>query len=420
MGLWTQGFLGLCALAAAALGFLQSSPAHAAKAQGWVVCNATSYILQTAVARPQGNKQIVEGWIRMRPGECRQAVRAPLNRGNFLLFAQSAPVHRGGQQIWAGDRQLCVDSRPNFSFENPKDCGAMGLVRRLGRLVQINDRDNWTTWLMEADIGSLSAARAAGVSRLLEDAGYESRRADGSLRQRSGAEMLAKFLQDAHLPQGASHPQVVDVLETYAKRQRQNSGLKVCNRAKAKAWTAVAQRKSDGWETRGWWSLAPGTCAKVINDTLYQPVYYVHSVLESPTGDRQIAAANAPFCVGRSQFVIVGQENCEQRYYQTAAFFSVSPQGRTGLTVDLPESSFGPPPARRAPSRAAAMAAANSELQPTETPRTPSLDPAAIPSPSSAEAAAPQDPNVPAQPKPKPGLPQPSRFAPPSAGAAPQ
>lgn len=421
---WTQGLLGLCALALAAL-VLQASPAHAAKAQGWVVCNATSYILQTAVARPQGNKQIVEGWIRMRPGECRAAVKSPLSRGNYLLFAQSAPVHRGGQQVWAGDRQICVDSRPNFSVENPKDCSAMGLVHRLGRLVQINDRDNWTTWLMEADIGGLAAARAAGVSRLLEDAGYESRRADGSVRQRSGAEMLAKFRTDARLPQNASHTQVVDALEGYAKRQRQNSGLKVCNRAKAKAWTAVAQRKSDGWETRGWWSLAPGSCAKIINDTLYQPVYYVHSVLESPTGDRQIAAANAPFCVGRSQFVITGQENCEARYYQTAAFFSVSPQGRAGLTVDLPESSFGPPPARRALSRAAATAAmaASTELQQTESPRTPAFDPNALPSPSTADAAtgsgaAARDPKAPVQPAPK--QPQPSRFAPPSSGGAAQ
>src|ERR1700755_829161 len=87
-------------------------PAQAAQRQGWIVCNATSYILQGAIARPQSGKQIVEGWIRMRPGECRQAVAAPLTKGNYLLFAQSAPAHRGGQQVWTGDRQLCVDARP--------------------------------------------------------------------------------------------------------------------------------------------------------------------------------------------------------------------------------------------------------------------------------------------------------------------
>ncbi|MET0546106.1 MAG: DUF1036 domain-containing protein [Caulobacterales bacterium] len=398
-----------CAAAA-----LSPQPAHAAR-QGWVVCNSTSYILQAAVARPQGGKQISEGWIRLRPGECRQAVAAPLNKGNYLLFAQSSPAHRGGRQIWGGDRQLCVDARPRFSQENPKDCAAMGLEQKQARLVQVNDKDNWTTWLMEADIGSLSAARAAGVTRLLEDSGYESRRADGTIRQRAGPQMLAQFLADARMSKSATHAQVVDQLENYAKRQRQNSGLKICNRAKAKAWTAVAQRKSDGWETRGWWSLAPGGCTKVINDTLYQPVYYVHATLESPTGDRQITAANAPFCVGTSRFVISGQENCEGRYYATGQFFAVAPQGRPGLTLDLPESSFGPPPARRALSRAAAMAAAAAQ-ETTAAPRTPDLA-ATAPAPSAAQAAPASDAAdapLPSIPKPAAGqkAPHPSTFAP--------
>jgi uncharacterized membrane protein len=342
---------------------LSPEPAHAAK-QGWVVCNATSYVLEAAVARPQDKRRITEGWIRLRPGECRQAVAAPLARGEYLLFAQSSSAHRGGRQNWTGDTPLCVDSRPSFSYENPKDCNAMGLEERKARRVTVTARENWTTWLMEADIGTLAAARASGVTRLLEDAGYEARRPDGTLKARAGPEMLARFIADARLPARASHAQVVDQLEALAKKRRQETGLKLCNRGKSKAWTAIAQRKPDGWETRGWWSLAPGGCAKVINDTLYQPIYYVHAVLESPTGDRQVAAASAPFCVARAQFVVIGQEACESRYYETKMFFSVSPQGRAGLVVDLPESAFGPPPARRAAPRPPEVAAAPGALLP--------------------------------------------------------
>jgi hypothetical protein len=67
--------------------------------------------------------------------------------------------------------------------------------------------------------------------------------------------------------------------------------------------------------------------------------------------------------------------------------------------------------------------AASTELQQTESPRTPAFDPNALPSPSTADAAtgsgaAARDPKAPVQPAPK--QPQPSRFAPPSSGGAAQ
>ena len=39
-------------------------------ASGWEVCNETSYIIEAATARHEGQGVTVQGWTRLRPGAC--------------------------------------------------------------------------------------------------------------------------------------------------------------------------------------------------------------------------------------------------------------------------------------------------------------------------------------------------------------
>ena len=138
--------------------------AMAQQSSGWPVCNETSYVLETATARPDGRAILVQGWTRLRPGECRVAIPAPLARGTHYLYARTSSAHRGGRQQWGGDAPLCVDPAHSFSIENPPECADMGLEERLFRRVRINKRDSWRTTFSEAQPYTLARARQPGFS----------------------------------------------------------------------------------------------------------------------------------------------------------------------------------------------------------------------------------------------------------------
>jgi uncharacterized membrane protein len=310
---------------------------------GWTLCNQTSYILEVATGRPEGKAVLVAGWLRLRPGECRTAAAAPLTRGVHYIYARTSTAHRGGRRQWAGAARLCVDPQNSFAIENPSSCQSMGLEERVFREVRINKRDRWRTNFAEAEPYSLAAARSAGLQRLLADAGYEARLPNGRVDPRRMAASIARFRAESKLSQSANEDQLIDALENVARRRAEAVGLTLCNRTSGRIWTAIARRRGEGWESRGWWALGPGGCARTIDDPLLQGVYFVNAVLESPQGDRALAAGGESFCTSPSKFAILGRENCDKRWYDTNLFTPISPQGREGMVVEFFERDFLPP-----------------------------------------------------------------------------
>ena len=65
-----------CAAFAALIALAGGADAQQQRRQsnGWQVCNETSYVLEAATGRPDGRAIVVQGWTRLRPGECRIAV----------------------------------------------------------------------------------------------------------------------------------------------------------------------------------------------------------------------------------------------------------------------------------------------------------------------------------------------------------
>lgn len=310
------------------------------RANGWTLCNETSFVLEAATARPEGRANVVQGWVRLRPGECRLAVAAPLARGAHFLYARTSAAHRGGRQQWGGEEILCVDPSASFAVENPSRCEQYALEERGFRRVQINRRDNWRTSFAEPELFTLSRARAAGLQRLLRDAGYETRNARGAVDLRLTAEARRQFRVAARLAANATEEQTIDALEIAARRRADQLGLTLCNRTTGRVWTAVARRRSEGWESRGWWPLGPGGCARTIDEALNQDSYYVYAVLETPDGDRHLSAPGVPFCTSPARFAILGRDRCESRYYQTTLFTPIGARARDGLVVDFEERDF--------------------------------------------------------------------------------
>jgi uncharacterized membrane protein len=160
------------------------------------------------------------------------------------------------------------------------------------------------------------------------------------------ASAIARFRAESGLTQMANEEQLIDALESAARRRAQTVGLTLCNRTANRVWTAIARRRGEGWESRGWWALGPGGCARTIDDPLIQNVYFVEALLESPQGERTLAAGGESFCTSPSKFAIIGREKCAQRMYDTGLFTPISPQGREGMTVEFFERDFLSPGAR--------------------------------------------------------------------------
>ncbi len=326
---------------AALLAFAGHAGAQQARAaNGWQVCNETSFVLEAATGRPDGRAIVVQGWTRLRPGECKLAVGAPLARGTHYLYARTSSAHRGGRRQWGGDARLCVDPTSSFTIENPPQCAAMSLEERRFRRVQINKRDSWRTSFAEAQPYTLARARQAGLQRLLDDAGYDIREGRRGVDPRRIAQAIAQFRTSARLAPNAGEEQMIDALETAARRRADQVGLTLCNRTRGRLWTAVARRRGEGWESRGWWPLNAGGCVRTIDEVLIQDVYFVHASLEHPEGERFLAAGGEPFCTGPARFAILGRDHCDTRYYQTTLFTPISARDHDGLVVDFEERDF--------------------------------------------------------------------------------
>ncbi len=330
----------LAALLALAPALVPDARAQERQPNGWQICNETSFVLEAATGRPDGRSIQMQGWTRIRPGECQLGVGAPLARGTHYLYARTSAAHRGGRRQWGGDARLCVDPTRQFQIENPPQCAAMGLEERRFRRVQINKRDSWRTSFSEATPYSLSRARQMGLQRLLADAGYDLAEGRRGVDPRRIAQAIAQFRQTARLSPNASEVQLIDELERAARRRSTQVGLTLCNRARTRMWTAVARRRGEGWESRGWWPLNPGGCVRAIDEELFQERYYVYASLDSNEGGRLLAAGGEQFCISPSRFAILGRGRCEERYYGIGLFTPIDTRNRDGLVVDLEERDF--------------------------------------------------------------------------------
>jgi uncharacterized membrane protein len=328
------GVLLLCALIALA------SPAQAQVSRGWTVCNQTSFVVETATGRPDGRAVTVSGWVRIRPGDCRVVLLAPLDPGVHFLYARSSQGHRGGVREWAGDEELCVDVTGSFALESPPDCAAMGLEARKFRPVLIERRNGWNVNLEETETFTLERARAAGIQRLMNDAGLAGGRIDGMIGRKTRAALEA-FLVERKLPKDTSDEDLIDILEQVAINRARDVGMTLCNRTDSRIWAAIA-RRTDDWESRGWWQIDAGGCVRVIDERLLLVPHFVYGEMEQPNGVRRLARAGDTFCVARSKFAIVGRTDCGASAYRTEKFVATTPPADGKLVFEFFERDFGP------------------------------------------------------------------------------
>jgi uncharacterized membrane protein len=353
-----HGHLRGCALSLyfAVLFGVISAPVAGAQSgpSGWSLCNETSFVLEASVGSgPQGEVK-VRGWLKLRPGECRQVLPAPLSEYPHFAFARTSSAHSGGERIWGGGVTLCVPPGGTFDQTAEESCADTDARPYGFRAVLVENRTRWKTTFKEPEPYGLSRARSAGLQRLLTDAGVERTRIDGFLGRRSQL-ALSRFKTSAELSLGADDNTVIDALEKRARSVRATMGLRVCNATRFPMWAAIGLRRGDGHESRGWWRLAPSQCAQPIDDVLVNVPHFIHAELETESGPRYLTSADETFCVGNGRFVISGRQNCEQRAYEPAGFRKTANPTKGRLSIELGEDDFevAMPPSVEAPTEPA-------------------------------------------------------------------
>lgn len=332
-----------CALLLALSG-LCAAPA-AAEPNGWELCNQTSFILEAATGQPEGKGVIVQGWTRLRPGECKVSLQGPLKPGIDFVFARSSSAHRGGQRVWNGDVNLCVDPNGSFSVDSPALCSSMGLAQRGFQAIKIDKRTGWTTTFRETNYFDRpgQSAQLAGLERLLIDAGVDDTvQIDGQSSRQLRATISA-FLTERKLAPNLSDVEIIDILEDVARNRALEVGMMLCNRTDSRIWAAIARHTGDGWESRGWWTLEAGACVRTVDESLIASPHYVFAEMETPAGKRHLAGANTPFCTSRSKFAILGREDCEKKKFKQASFAETPLPEDGKLVYEFFERNFGPP-----------------------------------------------------------------------------
>lgn len=339
--LFIKSIFAICAFA---LTFcLPVTGAAQAQSDGWEICNETSYIIEVSTGRYEGQGVIVEGWTRLRPGACELAIEGTLRPGVHFLFGRSSTAHRGGRKVWGGQTQMCIDPTGSFAVENIPDCGIMGLEAREFRPVLIEDSKKWRTSFTETEKRNLEQASAAGVQRLLDNAGVYAGRIDGYLGRKTRA-AIGDFLSSKGLDANTSDADLMDLLEQTAIDRARNVGLTFCNRTNNRIWSAMARRRGEGWESRGWWLLEAGGCARVIDEPLLQAGLFAYAEMEAGDGNiRTLSRGSDQFCVSKAKFAITGREACEETAYRTGLFVATPAPVNRKLVFEFFERDFGDP-----------------------------------------------------------------------------
>jgi len=337
-------FLRLVALVLASAAALLL-PARAEAQEGWRLCNRTSYVIEAAIGRQEAGGITVEGWKKLAPGTCRTALAGPLRPGLHYLYGRTSSAHMGGGREWGGRFDLCVDPTGGFSLESPPDCASMGLESQGFRPINITSETSWTNQFTEIENYSETAARNAGLQRLLDEAGIVSGNIDGHIGQRTRA-AINDFLRSRNLPATTSDEDLIDYLEQAAAERGRNVGFTLCNRTRNRIWAAIANRSAEGWESRGWWRIEAGGCSRVIDRPLRGSEHYVYAEMEDAGQLRTLSQASEAFCVGRAKFAINGRENCEESAYRTALFARTPAPVERKLIYEFFARDFTPAPSR--------------------------------------------------------------------------
>lgn len=329
----TAARLAAALLLAAIVALALTAPAEAALN----LCNRTSYILYAAAGYKTGRTAVTRGWTRIVPGSCATAIEGPLAAKPYYVYARTSQAHDGPAHAWGGDTAMCVKDT-GFTLrtavtaggcENP-DAFTVPFMR-----IDTKSSPSWTTTFTGTPpFASAAAARKAGITRLLSDAGYDHAGAKGA------AAALEKFRSRMRIPATASNADLFDALETEALKVAAPAGYSICNDTNEDLWAAIGLKLPVAWTSRGWWKVAPGSCARALTTKLTTDKVYL--LAETASGKR-LVSGKEDFCITHITFEVQRRSQCKERGLKAAGFAATDTGGRGGYAAHIAEDGLLPP-----------------------------------------------------------------------------
>jgi uncharacterized membrane protein len=324
---------------AAAMLLFAVAPAKAAL----TLCNRTSYILYAATAALKSPQSQTQGWTRIAPGECQVARKEALTAETYLVHARSSLAHSGPARAWGGSFPMCVRDT-NFTLNQSTAmaaCSAEGTFSLPFAALDTGGRANWTMTLDDQPaLPSLPAAQLAGVKRLLRDNGYETGPIDAAVNRQTGA-ALATFRKKMNFAPRAGNTELFNALESEARKSNSPAGFTACNDGKAVLDVALGELDKGKPASRGWWTLTPGACARLLTAPLGGAGYF----LLARRKDGSVVAGGAEkFCISPTAFEIRERGNCAARRQVEAGFARLQTGGRPGYTARIGDKGLVAPP----------------------------------------------------------------------------
>jgi uncharacterized membrane protein len=308
----------------ALLSALVLSPAHASL----TLCNRTSYVLYAATASLSVPDIAIQGWTRIAPGACELAVKGDISVEANYVYARTSRAHSAAPRAWSGQINLCVkDSSFTLRLPFGTRCPADGYELPFAQ-VDTHHMRAWTTTFRETpDLPSMAAAERTGLIRLLGDLGV---RGLGNDKQLDAA--LAQFRKRLHLQDAAPADALFSALETEAMKIAVPTGYTVCNDTDKPFWTAVGQQKGAVFSSKGWWTVAGGSCSHLITDSIAGGRVWLR--VERSKGS-PLVSGPMPFCVTNIEFDIQGRDNCAKRGLNETGFIETNIKRLPGYTAHV-------------------------------------------------------------------------------------
>ena len=311
------------------------------------LCNKTSYTLSAAIAYVESERLATRGWWRLRPGQCKVVLTEPTTPGRYFAYAEAIPGHEGPLRAWSGDTPLCVENSGFFNLRNQEVCKDEPTRQRNFFDVEVTADANGTyqTDFVEQDNYSVYSAEIAGVQRLLRDVGATTGSIDGFLGRQTQRDLSA-YRKARNLGDGATiDDKTVDALIEEANAKEAKRGLFFCNKTDEPVWSALALADGETYQSKGWWRIQSGDCAKVVKGALEMDHFFVHGVIENARGEKRLAGGNQAFCVNAVRFDVTNDAECDALELDEALFTRVAIGGKGSATFDFTPDMFVSSPA---------------------------------------------------------------------------
>jgi uncharacterized membrane protein len=296
------------------------------------LCNRTSYVLNAATATIAKNSDsLTQGWIHLMPGDCAAAIKGPLNAASYLVYARSSLAHAGPPRAWGGASPMCVKDGSFSLHQSGHICAAPDSFALPFAPVKIRNRKDWTMALDESPaLPSLMAAQLAGAKRLLSDNDYKVGAINPSPSKPTEA-ALTDFRTKMKFKPGDGNDVLFAALEKQALTKAAPQGYTVCNDGGQPVLAAIAQNSGKPM-SRGWWSIAPKSCAQAMTTPLGgNPVYLYAQRLNGAVA----VSGTEKFCTTPIAFEVQGSADCAKRGMAETGFASTAGHGASGFVAHI-------------------------------------------------------------------------------------